>query len=123
MDALTISIIALVAFFILMCFRLPIAFAFALVGGVGTVLVKGWGPGLTLLGKAPYVWATNGALLALPLFILMGQFVFYSGISSELSWASSCWSVKPCRVMAPPRQAATHTPQPLHRAALISATI
>ena len=27
------------------------------------------------------------------------------GISSELSWASSCWSVEPCRVMAPPRQA------------------
>jgi C4-dicarboxylate transporter DctM subunit len=83
-DPLTISIIALAAFFLLMCFRMPIAFAFALVGVVGTILVKGPGPGLSLLGKAPYVWATNGALLALPLFILMGQFVFYSGISTEL---------------------------------------
>lgn len=84
MDSLNISIIALVAFFVLIFFRMPIAFAFALVGGVGTILVKGAGPGLSLLGSAPYTWATNGSLLAVPLFILMGQFVFYSGISSEL---------------------------------------
>ncbi|HSW57850.1 MAG TPA: TRAP transporter large permease subunit, partial [Dehalococcoidales bacterium] len=84
MDSLTISIIALVAFFILIAFRIPIAFAFALVGGVGMILVKGTGPGLYLLGSAPFTWATNGALLSLPMFILMGYFVFNSGISSDL---------------------------------------
>jgi len=93
-DSLTISIIALLAFFVLMCFRMPIAFAFALVGGVGMILVKGPGPGLTLLGKAPYVWATNGSLLALPLFILMGQFVFFSGISTELYDMGYKWAGK-----------------------------
>jgi C4-dicarboxylate transporter DctM subunit len=83
-EPITISIIGLVAFFLLMILGMPIAFSFAIVGGVGTILVKGAGPGLSLLGSAPYTWATNGALLALPLFILMGQFVFYSGISTEL---------------------------------------
>jgi C4-dicarboxylate transporter DctM subunit len=84
MSPLTIAIIALIAFFILIFFKMPIAFAFALVGFGGMILLKGTGPGLALVGGAPYTWATNGNLLALPMFILMGQFVFYSGISSEL---------------------------------------
>lgn len=84
MDTLTISIIAIAAFFVLIFFKIPIAFAFAMVGTVGLIFVKGLTPALNLLGSAPYTWSTNGALLALPLFVLMGQFVFRSGISTEL---------------------------------------
>jgi C4-dicarboxylate transporter, DctM subunit len=91
MDTLTISIIAIVVFFILICFKVPIAFAFAMVGAAGTMLLKGLNPGLNLLGSAPYQWATNGSLLALPLFILMGQFIFNSGISSELYEVGYKW--------------------------------
>src|SRR4030067_941519 len=70
---------------------MPIAFSFALVGGVGTILLKGLGPGLSLVGSAPYTWATNGSLLAIPLFVLMGQFVFQAGISTELYRAAYRW--------------------------------
>ena len=94
MDSLTVSILALVAFFVLILFRMPIAFAFALVGAGGMILLKGLGPGLSLLGSAPFTWATNGNLLALPMFILMGQFVFYSGISSELYEMGYKWAGK-----------------------------
>lgn len=84
MSSLTISIIGLLAFLLLMTQGMPVAFAFALVGGLGVFLLKGAGPALGLVGGAPYEWASNGALLAVPLFILMGQFVYQSGISSEL---------------------------------------
>jgi len=91
MDTFTISIIAIAVFFILIVFKVPIAFAFAMVGVVGTMILKGINPGLNLLGGAPYQWATNGALLALPLFILMGQFIFNAGISTELYETGYKW--------------------------------
>ncbi len=91
MDTFAISIIALAAFFVLIVFNMPIGFAFAIVGAVGIIFVKGLTPGLSLLGSAPYTWATNGSLLALPLFILMGQFVYHSGISTELFQMGYKW--------------------------------
>jgi tripartite ATP-independent transporter DctM subunit len=68
-----------------------IAFAFALVGGIGVCLIKGPGPALSLIGSEPYTWASNGSLLAVPLFILMGQFVYQSGISTELYESAHKW--------------------------------
>jgi len=61
-----------------------IAFAFAIVGALGVVVLKGPAAALALLGNTPYDYATSSALLAIPLFILMGQFVYVSGISQEL---------------------------------------
>jgi C4-dicarboxylate transporter DctM subunit len=91
MSTLEISLIGLGAFFLLMCLGMPIAFAFALVGGVGTILVKGLGHGLALLGSAPFTWATNYNLLALPTFILMGEFIYHAGVSSQLYEAGYKW--------------------------------
>jgi C4-dicarboxylate transporter DctM subunit len=71
---------------------IPIAFAFAMVGCVGMFLLKGIGPALGLIGTAPYIWASLGALLPVPLFILMGQFVYHSGISTELYSAAHKWA-------------------------------
>lgn len=70
---------------------MPIGFAFALVGGIGVILLKGFGPGFLLMASAPYTWASNGALLAIPLFVLMGQFVFAAGISTELYQTAYKW--------------------------------
>lgn len=84
MDTLTISLLGLAVFLLLVAIGMPIAFAFALVGGIGMIIVKGFGPALTMMGSAPFVWSTNYNLLALPTFLLMGQFVFYSGVSTEL---------------------------------------
>jgi tripartite ATP-independent transporter DctM subunit len=92
LDPLLISILGLAAFFLLMTQGVPIAFSFAIVGCVGVVLLKGAGPGLGLVGSMPYIWASAGALLPVPLFILMGQFVYHSGISAELYAAAHKWT-------------------------------
>jgi C4-dicarboxylate transporter DctM subunit len=91
METLEISLIALGAFFALMLLGMPIAFAFALVGGIGTIIVKGLNPGLALLGSAPFTWATNYNLLALPTFIMMGEFIYHAGVSSQLYEAGYKW--------------------------------
>jgi C4-dicarboxylate transporter DctM subunit len=71
--------------------RLPIAFAFALVGFVGITWLLGFEQGLIILSRAPFAWATNVTFLPLPLFLLMGQLVFYLGISGDLFYASHKW--------------------------------
>ena len=72
MDPLYISIIGLAAFFLVISQGVPIAYAFAMVGFVGMFLLKGnLTVALNLIGSAPFVWSTNGGLLAIPLFVLI----------------------------------------------------
>ena len=92
MSPLVLSILGLVAFFLLISQGISIAFAFAIVGFVGLFLLKGINPAMGLVGMAPYTWASMGALLPIPLFVLMGQFVFHSGISTELYGTAHKWA-------------------------------
>jgi C4-dicarboxylate transporter DctM subunit len=91
MDPLLISILAIVAFLVLISLEMPIAFAFATVGTIGILLIRGFDPAAALLGSAPYTWATSNNLLAIPLFILMGELVVQSGISNELFDFANKW--------------------------------
>lgn len=83
--------IAIVIFLALAFAGMPIGFVFALLGFAGTVLLKGWGPGLSLLGSAPWQWSSQGGLIVVPLFVLMGSFAFHSKISEELYVAAYKW--------------------------------
>jgi tripartite ATP-independent transporter DctM subunit len=75
---------AIGAFLLLSFLGLPLGFSFALVGFVGTVFIRGLMPALNLLGGNPYAQVASFVLCAVPLFVLMGQFAFYSGISRNL---------------------------------------
>lgn len=91
MSPLLAGVLGVVAFLILAFNRMPIGFAFALVGCVGLILFRGLDSGLTILGSTPFAWGTAGPLLPLPLFVLMGQFAFYSGISRDLYETGYKW--------------------------------
>ncbi|MBW1799297.1 MAG: TRAP transporter large permease [Deltaproteobacteria bacterium] len=84
-------IFGLAVFLFLAFIGMPVAFAFGIVGFLGTVLLMGLDPGLALLGTAPWQWASNGGFIVVPLFILMGTFSFYSGISQALYVAAYKW--------------------------------
>ncbi|MFH1488377.1 MAG: TRAP transporter large permease [Pseudomonadota bacterium] len=86
-----VFMIGLVFFLFLAFIGMPIAFAFALVGFLGTVYLMGLEAGLSLLGTAPWQWASSGGFIVVPLFILMGTFSFYSGISRALYVAAYRW--------------------------------
>lgn len=91
MSPTAICIVAFVAFFLLVALKMPVAFAFAIAGVGGFVYLKGVGPALALLGSAPYGWASSATLIPLPLFVLMGQFAFHSGISRDLYETAYKW--------------------------------
>ncbi|MBI2955516.1 MAG: TRAP transporter large permease [Chloroflexi bacterium] len=84
-------LVGFVAFLVLAFARMPIGFAFAIVGFVGVILLKGLGPALSLVGMAPFQWGSQSSLIVVALFIAMGQFAYHSGISRDLYAAAHKW--------------------------------
>ena len=81
---MSIGVLAVGSFLFLSFLGLPLGFSFALVGFIGMFLLKGLLPALNLLGGNPYSQVASFVLCAVPLFVLMGQLAFYSGISRNL---------------------------------------
>jgi C4-dicarboxylate transporter, DctM subunit len=82
----------LTLFLLLSFIGMPIAVSFIVAGCAGVIAVKGWGPGLALLGTAPWQWACSVDLICVPLFILMGQFAYHAGITNGLYEAAYRWA-------------------------------
>lgn len=78
-------------FFLLLLFGMPIAFTFFLSGLVGIMFFRGFDSAAALAGLSPFSESSNYILLAMPLFILMGQLIFYSGLSKDLYMATYRW--------------------------------
>jgi C4-dicarboxylate transporter DctM subunit len=76
-----IGIIILIALFFT---RMPISFAMALVGFLGFSYLGSLQAGLNLLARDIFQTFTSEELTVIPLFILMGQIAFYSGIGARL---------------------------------------
>lgn len=79
-----IVLIGFLVFFLLVFLRMPFGFAFVFTGFMGLVYLKGLNAALAALGTIPYSAVAIYVMVALPLFILMGQFAFNSGISRDL---------------------------------------
>lgn len=91
MSPLVIACLALVLFLLLTFHGMPVAFSFAFVGTAGLIVIRGLKPGLAILGHTPFSWATEGNLLPLPLFVLMGMFTFHARISEDLYRTAHKW--------------------------------
>lgn len=85
------GIVFLVLFSMLMA-RIPIGFAMALAGMLGLICLKRT-PAIALatIGDVPYMHTASFVLLAVPMFMLMGELVFYSGISTDLFECANRW--------------------------------
>jgi len=70
--------------FMLVLLRMPFAFAFVVSGVIGVTLLKGWNVAMETLAALPYSSVATFAMVPLPLFILMGQIVYQTGISKDL---------------------------------------
>jgi tripartite ATP-independent transporter DctM subunit len=89
-DAMGIA--GMVLLFFLIFAGMPIGFAMGIAGFLGLVLVYNDSlPALRNLGLNAYAQGTNYFFTVGPLFILMGQLAFHSGISQDLFETASKW--------------------------------
>lgn len=84
MSPALIGTIGILIMLFLFMTRMPVAYVMALVGFAGfSYMVSGIG-GLNLLSRAIYESFSSYGLTTIPLFILMGQFAFNSGIGRRM---------------------------------------
>ncbi|MGE4013992.1 MAG: TRAP transporter large permease subunit [Alphaproteobacteria bacterium] len=76
-------ILLLVGFMALLALGLPVAFAFLSVNIVGAAYYMGGEAGLGLLVRNAYDAITNISLAPIPLFILMGELMYHSGLAGR----------------------------------------
>jgi tripartite ATP-independent transporter DctM subunit len=69
---------------LLIALGVPIAIAMAIVGAVGSILLGGWMHASYILGNLPFEAITMAGIEIVPLFIFMGVFAAFSGLSSNL---------------------------------------
>jgi C4-dicarboxylate transporter DctM subunit len=91
MDPTLIGILGIVVLFLLLATGISIGIAMLIVGFVGYCFLMGVSPGLALLSLVPYSAGSSYMLTVIPLFILMGQFAYISGISEDIYKAVYSW--------------------------------
>ena len=88
---MTFSLVILGLFICLLILGVPIAFTFMIAGIVGIVGIRGFDSALSTAGLSSFTESANYILVAIPLFVLMGQMIFYSGLSKELYDMTHRW--------------------------------
>jgi len=91
MNPVSSGIIGLILLLSLLAIRMPVGFAMAIVGVSGFVYMVSPEGGLTMAARATWEQFASYNFSVIPLFILMGQFAFYSGISSRLYESAYKW--------------------------------
>lgn len=86
-----IGIIGIIIVLLLIFLRVPLAISMLFVPLLGVYLVKGQKPLETIVDTILWEQSSNYLLSTIPMFILMGEFIFLSGISTELFSTARKW--------------------------------
>jgi C4-dicarboxylate transporter, DctM subunit len=84
MNPVTLALILTAVMVILFLLRMPIGFAMAFVGLLGFSILRGLGPGLSIVTRDLFDVFSNYSYSAIAMFILMGTLAFQTGISRRL---------------------------------------
>lgn len=87
----TLGIIGIIALLVLFLLRVPVSVSLIIVGTWGLGMIRGWDSALIQLGTTPFSTASSYSLSVIPLFILMGMFLSYSGFGHDLYRAVDAW--------------------------------
>jgi tripartite ATP-independent transporter DctM subunit len=83
-DPVWVGILGIALMVFLMVAGIPIAFAMAVVGILGTGVVAGWTQTLSQIGLIAWGKGTDFVFVCIPLFIFMGQLTSSTGIATQL---------------------------------------
>jgi tripartite ATP-independent transporter DctM subunit len=86
-----IGVLGLGVLLVLLFLGVPVGIGLAAVGFVGFAAVSGLEPALGVIRIVPYATFSNYGLIVIPLFILMGNFAFHSGLSADLFLTARAW--------------------------------
>jgi len=87
----TVGILGLCILILLLFSGLQIGLGIGLTGFLGMAFLSGSDAGLTLLSTVPYSTISSYNMSIIPLFILMGTFAFYAGLSKDIYWTMYKW--------------------------------
>jgi len=91
-DPLSIGIVGAVALVLLAVIGVRIAYAAALVGVLGLmILMKDFYPAIVAAGTVPFAKGTSYELSVLPMFILIGYLAYYAGMTTTSFEAAKRW--------------------------------
>ena len=91
MSPVHVGIIGVVFLVAILFSKFPVAFCMALVGLLGFGYLVSPGAALNIIVKDFYTVFSSYSLTVVPLFVFMGQILFYAGISRKLYDAAYAW--------------------------------
>lgn len=84
MSPLLIGLIGLIALLVCLFLGMNIGFSMILVGFIGYAILISPKAAIGLFASVPFTTVASFSFSVIPLFVLMGQFAFYSGLSQDL---------------------------------------
>ncbi len=91
MDPVFLGIISLLVLSVFLVSGMRIAYATAICGFIGLWILRDYNPAAGLAGYLPHALTARYPLLVIPLFILMGYFAYYAGITRDIFWTARQW--------------------------------
>lgn len=91
MSVETVGLLGLLLMFILMFLKIPIAISLAVPGILGALYIRGLTPVETSVETIIWAHSFSYTFSTIPMFVLMGELLYTSGISSELFNAFKVW--------------------------------
>ncbi|WP_282042256.1 TRAP transporter large permease [Halomonas alimentaria] len=86
------STVLIIAFLLLMLvLEFPIAIALAVAGGLGLYLMGGFGLASSFLSTAFHEETASYVLIAIPMFVLMSQYLAHSGMARDIVYSGEQW--------------------------------
>ncbi|ATW24067.1 TRAP transporter large permease [Candidatus Formimonas warabiya] len=91
MDQITIAIIGLIVLFAIMLLKMPISFSMFIVGFLGLVVVASPRAAYNVLTADLWTQFSSYTMSVIPLYILMGEIVYRTGVTDSLFQAAYKW--------------------------------
>lgn len=77
------GIVGILMLFLLMIMGVPLGIGMGVIGYAGAWYLTSFAAGVSILGVSPFETGNSYFFAVIPLFILMGMFTFYAGLSKE----------------------------------------
>lgn len=91
MDPLVAGYLGIAAITVLIILGMRVAFATALIGILGIAFLKGWNTAFNISGYLPHGIVAHYSLSVIPLFIIMGYFAYFAGLTRDVFQTARQW--------------------------------